>query len=1048
MPGLWHNKMEGLFPRDMREVKFLCAPSNSNSNTCRRADILLNNRQTLEIQHSFISEEDIEKRFNDWNKFGKEIVWFLDGNTGITLYNLSSNNYLLVFTDDWKYKSFINTYEYILLEIAEKIFKIELKKIKSCMIEIKEYKTLDETIRFLKLKPNNIWDFWDDDNTIKSVLSVHQQGAGNGKTFGIWKSICNNIDKKTYIILTKQHSAKNVIYEELQDQKNRYAKGENVFHIENIINDTEENTDKHYVIKYVNKKSNYEGECTIIIGTIDSFCFNLANSKESGSNYFSGIVDNIAEKGATKIKNGYMRYAGQYIQLSKETEIWIDEVQDLPVNYLHAISKIIYDTGCYVNVVGDKLQSLEYPNNFLTSVVSEGLPNIRIDIREPININRRIKVYNMENEINKLCAFAKHGLPPIVCDNDIVKTINNEPINIIDDLPRIYDIDEKIMAEKISSYCNKIMNYYNYEVEKNGYLPNDFLIIFPIMKSNMIASELESKIQDYWVKKYDKKYTRYAYLHKHTEGAVINTKDSIEATRIMSIRSSKGDGRNVVFILSLTETSIKLLSNKEKGLVYDSYIHVALTRAKKQIYFDLTKNKDDIHKMFIKCGYDTNIPLITKNIRLEKIQDIVNKERIIKILKANNITYKSIIEELKIRLNKQKRTEGVDWGYHCIKYLTYYYNIVINIIKKKEATNVDSKSHLLVILSIISNKRVVSYDVYDFWEYLDSYKNKGESLKNIPLCKISNKPFYIHYHDIIYKAIIKIQNKIKCNKLDELSVYESIILAYLIELFVSKRYSGITPMDLYNITDFFYNKDNIDNKEQELFNSITNIRNIVNKCSIKKYRNIKWNIFKYIKLKCYNNYFSIYKSNYPIIGNNKDNVIHIILKSNISQLNYWDIMIEILFERFLIYNPEFDNDKDRYDNKEIITYCFLLDDNSYIKIIWKWDKMLCDELKKELYQALYIYYQDNHKDLYNYYKTLIKKNEKLWKEKPIKILDKIIEDIEVREETYPNYIRSFFEDISTDIEEERDYNYACYFEGFNKRLNRKLEKYLNKYFGL
>jgi len=135
MPGLWHNKMEGLFPQNMREVKFLCASSNSNNNTCRRADILLNNKQTLEIQHSYISEEDIANRFNDWNKFGKEIIWLLDGNTGITLDKLSSNNFLLIFTDDWKYKSFNKTYKYILVEIADKIFKIELVYIYNNYIE-------------------------------------------------------------------------------------------------------------------------------------------------------------------------------------------------------------------------------------------------------------------------------------------------------------------------------------------------------------------------------------------------------------------------------------------------------------------------------------------------------------------------------------------------------------------------------------------------------------------------------------------------------------------------------------------------------------------------------------------------------------------------------------------------------------------------------------------------------------------------------------------------------------------------------------------------
>ena len=234
----------------------------------------------------------------------------------------------------------------------------------------------------------------------------------------------------------------------------------------------------------------------------------------------------------------------------------------------------------------------------------------------------------------------------------------------------------------------------------------------------------------------------------------------------MSIRSSKGDGRNVVFILSLTEKSLKLLSNKEKGLVYYSYIHVALTRAKRQIYFDLTKNKDDIHKMFIKCGYDECFPLITKNIRLNKIQDIIDKNNIIKLLESNKISYENIIEDNKICLNNQKKTEGVDWGYHCIKYLTYYYNIIINIINKKDGNSANEKSHLFIVLNIISSKKIVSYSVYDFWEYLD----KVNQLEHIPLCKISDKNYYIKYHDIIYNAILQVQEKIKINKLNELNI--------------------------------------------------------------------------------------------------------------------------------------------------------------------------------------------------------------------------------------------------------------------------------------
>jgi hypothetical protein len=450
------------------------------------------------------------------------------------------------------------------------------------------------------------------------------------------------------------------------------------------------------------------------------------------------------------------------------------------------------------------------------------------------------------------------------------------------------------------------------------------------------------------------------------------------------------------------------------------------------------------------CGYDECFPLITKNIKLNKIQDIIDKDRIIKLLEDNSISYNNIIDSNKISLKKKKKTECIDWGYHCIKYLTYYYNIIINIINKKHDTDANNKSQLFVVLNLIANKKIVSYYVNDFWEYLENYNNKiykqGE-IEHIPLCKISDKTHYIKYHDIIYQAITQVQRKIKLNILNDLSVYESIILAYLIELFICKRYSNITPMDLYNITDFFNNDDNND-KERELFNSILNIRNIVNKCSIKKFENITWNIFKYIELKSINSYFRIFKSNFPIIGNNKDTVIHIILKSNISQLNFWDIMIEILFERFLIYNPLSEKDKGKYENKEIITYCFLLDDNSYLKIKWKWDKILCNELKIVIFDGLFSHFSDNHIDIYNYFSLVSKKNEELWNENPCKIIDFIIEEIEVREQTYPNYIRSFFEDISIKIEDKEDYEYIHSFDGFNDRLNKKLEKYLNKYLEL
>jgi hypothetical protein len=1035
MPGKWHNNMEKLFPENMREVKFFC--SSSDSNTCRRADILLNNNRSCEIQHSYISEEEIVKRFNDWNKFGKEIIWLVDGNNGIKLDKLSTGNYLLIFKDIWKYKSFLKIYEFILININDFIFKIELRKIKSGMIELKEPKDIEETINFLKTKPNQIWDFWSDDNTIKSILSVNQQGAGNGKTFGIWKSICENIDRKTYIIITKQHTAKTVIYEELKDQKNRFINGEDVFHIENIYNDTELNTEKHFVIKYTNKIS--KRECIVIIGTIDSFCYNLSHPNYNSSNFFNGIVNNISKNGATKINNGFMKYGGQYIQLSKESELWIDECQDLSVDYLHAMCKLMYETGCYINVVGDKLQSLEHSNNFLTSIVEEGLPNITININKPLNLNRRIKVTNMENEINKLINFKKYKLPEIVCDKTILKEKIQEPIKILDNLPIIYANEKS--KDNITNYCNIIMDYYKYEVEKNNYLPNDFLIIFPIMKSNLIAPELESKIQEYWINKYNEKYTQYVYLHKHTEGTVINTNDSINATRIMSIRSSKGDGRKVVFILGITESSLKLISNNELGLIYESYLHVALTRAKNKIYFGLYNNNDHIHNLFSKSGYIEYLPIINKKLNLDKIYEYINKKKLIILLENNNINFNNVIDNI-IKLNEPKNT--VDWGYHCIKYQTYLYNVIYNINKNKLDNSTDTNSQLFVKLNIISQKEIVKKEVNEFWKFLDKYQ--WDDLPQIPLCNFSSKQNYTKHYDILHNTILKIKNIIIKNDLDKLNVYESIILTYLIELFTCQRYSNISPMDIYNITDFFhfYNE----NKEKELLNNIKNVRNIINKSGIKKYKNVNWNIFKHIRFDSEKDYFNI-NSSYNIIGNNETDIIHIVLISTISQLNFWDYMIKILLERFLIYNQS-EKDYKRYKNKNIITYCFILDDSSYIKIKWNWDNdnLFANEIKNEILLSMEKYYQDNHTDIYNYFNYIKNNNIEKWDKKPDEIIDEILKSFNNKNKYFPDYIISVFEDIKTKIEDDEDYEYVNNFETFNKKLNKKLHIYLEKYLRL
>ena len=170
--------------------------------------------------------------------------------------------------------------------------------------------------------------------------------------------------------------------------------------------------------------------------------------------------------------------------------------------------------------------------------------------------------------------------------------------------------------KKIDEYIEHILEKVEYEVNTHKYSAKDFLFVFPIMKANILANELESRLNKYWIDKTSdpgEEYIQYAILHRHEEGQVIDMNSSINASRLVTIRTSKGDGRNVVFVIGCTEQSLKLLSKGENDLIYESYLHVALTRAKKKVYFGLVKNNDDIHRRFASNGLAEYKPII--NIR-------------------------------------------------------------------------------------------------------------------------------------------------------------------------------------------------------------------------------------------------------------------------------------------------------------------------------------------------------------------------------------------------------------------------------------------------
>ena len=1036
----WHLRMQSYFPVTEKYFK----NNNESQLKARRADVVIEEfNYVIEIQHSKIDDANVKCRHDDYRIHGMDVIWIVDGNTkDIKLEELSTGNFLIIFSEDWKYKSFKHPNEYILLDVNDKIFKIPVKKVCNKMILVKEWKDIEQVMKELNQNPSQIWNHWEDDNEVKATLTVHQKGAGNGKTYGIWKTILTNEDKELFIIITKQHSAKEVIKNELDEQAKRHE-----MHIENLTDKSYETYNKKFKVRYTHKES--KRNCLVIIGTIDSFMYNVVDATHvSGNNFFKSLLETIHEEGCTKVNSntGGIKYAGELVSLNKKAEIWIDEAQDLGENYFNAIAKVMYETKTDVVVVGDELQSLDYKMNIMTKT-NEPIPNIHIIKETPINNNRRIDVEYMTDKLNTLVHFDKFNMLPISIDSKRNNPLLEHGENVIEtiDMPVVYNDITYENTNKMEKFIDHIIEKVEYEVQLNDYQPEDFLFIFPFMKGTPIPGELETRLNEYWIDKFPEnkdEYIKYTVLHKHEEGKVIDMSISKKASRIVTIKSSKGDGRKVVFVLSCTEKALNIVSQcDEIDLMYESYFHVAMTRAKNKVYFGLTKNNDDIHERFGSNGLVEYEPLIKKTIGLDKVLRYIDKESIMNLLKENGVEEPENEEP-----TPKEEVQMVDWNYHCVRRAIYLMYALFTIYKKNKDKDSFNKSQLKVVLEKIKNLPIIKRSPKQFYSYLRTICIDIQ-FEYFPLCDLSHKPIYKQYSTKIQNIMKGNQSKYKKNvlSLGELSPLEMVIQWYMIEIYKDTNYHQTTPTTIYNILDYF-EKDE-DNKVTELLKEAETIKdtttNAMNEILCSDSEN-DWNIWHNIKYGGASRDIKIKKS-MEIIGWSDTMVYHMIFKSDFNKLNYWDTMIELLLGRFMIYNTsDKGNDVEKFKNKPIKTYLFSLKSNCYEVFDWNWDKENSEKMKEECKHAIVKHYSTFNKQLFQYC-SFIKKSNK-WKDKgfktPFDYISSQYEDVA--------YVRDFFKELhhkSKDNKEEVK-RFTNNEKEFCDKMKDYIEEMCEKFFGL
>ena len=1031
--GEWHCRIQAHFPST--EVSF---PKISEQQLKdREADIHIKEGNFIvEVQHSEIADSEVKCRDDDYKLNNQTVVWIVDGNTSdVIMEKLSDGNFLITFKKTWKFKSFVHVYEFILLEIDDNVFKVPVRKVCNRMILLKESKKIEDIVTVIKSEPHNLWKQWEDDNEIRATLTLHQKGAGNGKTYGIWKSIVENKDKDFFLILTKQHSAKEVISKELKDQSSRHE-----YHIIENIEDTDITTyGRQIVTKYKHKKN--ERICTVIIGTIDSWIFSLTDKEKTISDFCKSQLINLLVNGLTKVNKytGLSRYGGEQLLLNKKVQIWIDEGQDLNRDYFDAIVKTMLNTKVDVDVVGDELQSLDHEENLVT-LIGSNIPNILIKREKAININRRIKNSTMHSKINNLVPFTQFNLPEISLPEDYIKNTseNEESLQII----HLYG--EKEDYDKLPDH---IITLVTEEVNRHGYLPEDFLFIWPIMKDNIQAAELETKLNVFWHERYNTtdKYMNYAILHKHQEGQVIDTKLSEKASRLVSIKTSKGDGRKVVFVLDCTEKNIKILA-KDSALIFESYFHVSLTRSKNKVYFALEENRDNIHRRFGDSELSLYQPEIKLNISIDNIKDNVNHEEIIKnLFNKNGING---YENNDIQLSRDMPV--IDWEYHCIRravYLAYCYYTILT-------SNPDEfkKSQIHTVLNNLKNLPVKRYKVSEF--YKDNFHENDDKYSNvicIPLCELTKKKHYEKLLDKIEKTIDKIQRQLRkdiIKAIIELTPFEMFILHYILS--INRRgvsYCDISPNTLYNITNEFSQHD--DTKLTQFLKESIIIKDCTEKALkyiIDNDTSVKWNIEHMIILDSKtpeSGYFKICYPNINIIGFSDDNCYHIVCKTDFNELNYWDTLIEILIQKIIIGNPnDKGSDKYKFKTKKLITYIFILKENRYEKIEWEWLKYNT-EVKNILKNAVIKHFSGYNEQLFHC-SCFIKKDKEIWKNFPSPY------DYIANKYKKVGYINNFFKFLHEMSKNNKTFvkNLTDDKELFCQKLTEYIKETCNNFFGL
>lgn len=667
----WHKNHQDKFDDKYQEIY--------SENKDARADVCFKKYNfSLEFQASRISREDVMKRTGIWNREGIKIKWILRC-PKLDIYRVVDKTIheqtLILTFNDTLYKSFMD-YDNIWIDTNDgHMMNINPKMIKNGMLRVYDTKfTHDEFVQ--KVMSNDFASAI----RFPPQASIHiiQRAAGSSKTYTMIEyALSPESCFSTFCIVSKRHSVRTIIKDELKPQMTKLI-------ADGILKDTN--------IKFVGKK--YVLEITylnngvkklIIISTIDSFMYNIGERKDNTqtTNDFVSICMGLAENWDHKLSNtgnipnfvsGYSTF------LNMKSLIMIDEVQDLQDWYAKACERVVEETRSSLYVVGDKLQAIDYINHsmkYLSNLTSS--TTTEIIIPEPVNMNRRVNNISSRDFINRTVPFASYNLPK----TELVNSNGSGGVRIFH-IENCHPRDTKLFINNVKRVANDIY----LQMKKQELLPEDVLVISLFVKNNKFAHQLQSQLHikitvlfkdkdyqknvldksDYWRTRYNNEeiLEQYSFLHYAEECGSIDLNQSSHKVRMVSIQSSKGDGRKSVFLCGLSESNLLKFSGGLHNEMFENLYYVAVSRHKENLTIYLQNNQDNIHGRIYETGL--TIETISNSFPIHKITTYDD------ILRWFQTNYNPVYETM-IRNNTTNRIEfphedtpQLDMKHHQLRY--------------------------------------------------------------------------------------------------------------------------------------------------------------------------------------------------------------------------------------------------------------------------------------------------------------------------------------------------------------------------------------------